>query len=175
MLVAIIPASGSGVRYGKPKIFARIDGRTFLELIQETLSKAGIDEVLVARDLNTSSMLESIRAVVSSVIMDSHFHGNDSPVTAYLIFPVDHPLVTVKTVVMLRDAHQRHPELVLRPVFEGRKGHPIVIPANLDLWVDDENNGLAGIIQKTGIKILDLETDDENILRNLNFPPPEPI
>ncbi len=160
-LIAIILAAGKGNRFGMPKIDALFRGKTFLDSILSTLKAAGLEDVYIARDLPTADMLSSLIHAVKSL--------DDCDAAGYLIFPVDHPCVQDNTVIALRDAFWLHPEAIIRPSFLGKRGHPIVIPKELDLLAEHASGGLAGIIRASQIPKMDLNVNDGGILENINY------
>jgi CTP:molybdopterin cytidylyltransferase MocA len=157
-IIAIILAAGKGSRFGMPKVDAVFGGITFLERIRNTLTTAGISEIFVARDLPTSDMLESLQYAAQ----------HTSAAAGYLIFPVDHPFVNAATIVEMVSTFNLHPNAVIRPLYEARTGHPIIIPACLDLWMPNVTGGLAQIIRQSGVEVLNMPTPDQGVLRNIN-------
>jgi CTP:molybdopterin cytidylyltransferase MocA len=156
-LCAIILASGKGSRFGMPKSEARTEGLLFSELIMRSLKAAGVECIILAQDYHTDSMLETLREAISR--QSAEF---------YLIFPVDHPFVQSETLSLLIAAMA--PDTIIKPSYKGRCGHPVIIPATLDLSLDDGGNGLKGIMQNARMPIQYIEVDDFGILRNINRP-----
>lgn len=161
-IIAVIPASGTGGRFGGPKVDAAIGSQTFAERISETLKQAGIEQIHIARDLDTPDMLATLRLALQEV--------RTPEAKACLVFPVDHPFVKQGTVISLCAAWQASPGKVFRPVFQGRPGHPVLIPLWLDLDADDQGQGLAGIIRSQACSVIDVPVDDAAVLRNINYP-----
>lgn len=160
-LCAIIPASGKGSRFGQPKAEALLEtGETFLQRVTGLVLGAGVNCIRSVVDRDTPDMLSSLRLGISEC------PGMD----AYLIFPVDFPFVNPETVQSLVDAAQNYPGIVIKPSFQGVKGHPVIIPGNIDLYPEDCSGGLAGIIYRQGLTVLDLPVDDPGILQNVNYP-----
>ncbi|MCD8480847.1 MAG: hypothetical protein LRZ88_11985, partial [Candidatus Cloacimonetes bacterium] len=61
-------------------------------------------------------------------------------------------------------------DTIIKPSYKGRSGHPIIIPSSLDLSIDDDGEGLKGVIQKAALPICYVEVEDFGILRNINRP-----
>lgn len=161
-IVAIVPASGKGTRFGGAKAEARIADQTFAERIETTLRGAGITQIHIARNLDTPDMLATLRQVIAGI--------KPNQAEGYLIWPVDHPLVQPSTVVALCEAWSASPDAVFRPVYQGKSGHPVLVPAWVDLGQDDLGQGLAGIIGNQVCTVVDLPVDDPGVLRNINQP-----
>ncbi|HNQ43097.1 MAG TPA: NTP transferase domain-containing protein [Candidatus Cloacimonadota bacterium] len=159
-IIAVILASGKGNRFGMPKSEAIVDGITFSERIKRTLQDAGIKDIILADRMDTPDMISTLRQALTS-----YAH----PYNACLIHPVDHPFVQADTIRRLCEIAAIHKASVIRPYYQGRSGHPIIIPQGLDLSSDDEGEGLRRIIAKAGIKHVEIMTNDPGVLRNINY------
>ena len=108
--VAIVPAAGIGSRMGQDKALLEIGGVTAIERIVTTCHAAGVDEILVVRRTDAAALPDHLDALV--VTTGGEGEMGDSLRLAYLkvprdaeavlIFPVDHALVEVDTVLALR-------------------------------------------------------------------------
>jgi len=159
-LLAIIPASGSGSRFGSPKADAEIEGISFAEHIMGMLRPGGVEHIVLARYPDSPDMLSSIKRAVSE-------HPGFK---AWLIWPVDHMFVRPATLQGLLDAFESVQDAVIRPVYEGRHGHPVIVPGWLDLNADHHDQGLAALIRDQVCTVLDVPVEDLGILRNVNYP-----
>lgn len=159
-LCVIIPASGKGTRYGEPKATALLEtGESFLERIIAICKGADLNEIHPVCDRETPDMLSSLRLGIS-----------EQPGFAqYMVFPVDFPFVQSSTIRALLKKCSTDREAVIRPVYLGRNGHPIIIPASLDLSASVFEGGLAALIRNSGLQVTDLVVEDPGILRNVNY------
>ncbi len=89
----------------------------------------------------------------------------------FFISPVDVPLVSPATVARLLAEAGKHPEAVIRPVFDGRRGHPVLIPARLIpailRW--DRPGGLAALLAEDN-NGFELAVSDANTLFDVDSP-----
>ncbi len=161
-IVALIPASGKGERFGLPKSEAKLGGLSFCERIEATLDQAGVVRVSIARDWDTPDMLSTLRVCVKNTPQHD--------VKGWLVFPVDHPYVKAETVTQLCQAFMQMPDAVIRPTYQGKSGHPVLIPVWLDFSEEDGGLGLAGLIRSQACTVIDLPVDDPGILKNVNHP-----
>ena len=157
-LLAIIPASGRGERFGMPKADAEIDGVSFAEHIRGLLSSGGVENIVLARYPDSPDMLSSIKQAV----------GEHPGYKSWLIWPVDHIFVRPATLQALLDGWTAMPDAVIRPVYEGRSGHPVIVPGWLDMEADHHGEGLAGLIRAQVCTVIDIPVEDIGILRNVN-------
>lgn len=160
-VTAIILASGKGSRIGLPKAEISIMGISFIEQIRKILTAAGVENIFVAKYKNTPDMLATLRLAVNELKSKQQNSG-------YLVFPVDFPFVHSETVQSIMDAHILNPLAIIRPVFNRQKGHPIIIPSELNLEAEDKNRGLQYIIQTCGLPVVDIPVKDSGILKNVN-------
>jgi len=138
---AIILASGKGSRFGMPKSEASFEGLLFSQKISQSLMEAGIKDIILADDLETESMLDTLRESIRTL--------PEKP-DCYLIFPVDHPFVLPETITALLQVAIANPDCVIKPEYRGLRGHPILIPAELDLSAPEHDN-LRDIIRYSGL------------------------
>jgi len=139
---AVILAAGHGVRMGGPKVFARIEGVTFLERILMRVREAGCPAIvtvdagfrarveallgklpplplrLVEVD-GTRPMLASARAGLAAL---------DGTAEGAWLWPVDAPLLSAEGWRRARAEASGRTELILKLRAEGRTGHPIWLP-----------------------------------------------
>ena len=160
-VTAIILASGKGKRCGLPKAEMQIQGKSFLVHLQEILLEAGMADVFIAQYQDTSDMLSTLIKAVNELKKSQENSG-------YLVFPVDFPFVKPQTVVALMQEHRQNPNAVIRPIYKNKRGHPILIPACINLDNDDSQQGLKYIIRNCGLPIYDVPVEDDGILKNVN-------
>ncbi|HLP16433.1 MAG TPA: nucleotidyltransferase family protein [Bacteroidota bacterium] len=89
-----------------------------------------------------------------------------------LIWPVDHPLVSPACIRSMISAFEQSPEKIVIPVFEKRRGHPIVLPRRFfdDVRQAPADPGLRAVIRAHGADICETATDVEGILVNIDTP-----
>ncbi len=163
-IYAIIPAAGKGKRFGQPKVTATYGEKTFIKHILDTLSGTAIAGVKVVRDVETPDMFASVRQGIKCALADGWL------ALGWLIWPVDHPLVKRETISSLLSSFWEKPESIVNPVYEGQRGHPIIIPAILEFPDNLQSEGLRTILAQTDLSKLDIEVSDPAVIRNINYP-----
>jgi len=85
-----------------------------------------------------------------------------------LLTPVDVPLFTVETVEKL----MRCDALPAAPVYQMRKGHPLILPGEAIPFIESYEGpgGLAGALQAYGSPIHPVEVEDSGILYDADTP-----
>ena len=181
MISAIILAAGYGVRAGKPKLMLEAEGKSFLSIITENLSKVKIDKIICV--VNEQSYEWAVReakgiefvinphpenGMLSSVLIGFN-KCNDS--NGLLIIPVDHPFVNSNTYQSIIDAFYSNSSAVIKPVYNEKSGHPVLIPSELlnNFNVTDIDGGLNKIIKDSGAKTINIDVSDSGVTRNINY------
>ena len=139
----IVLCAGRSSRMGQPKALLPTSTRneTFIGRIVSVLRQGGVDDVVVVVGPGIPPLDAALahenppprvvtnpspgRGQLSSLLVG--LGAIDRPgVGGVLVTLVDVPLIDVETVSRLRDAHQRTRAPVVRPVQNGRHGHPVI-------------------------------------------------
>lgn len=180
-VTAVILSAGASSRMGRPKALLEREGVTSLARIATAARSGGAVAVAVVLGPPDGDRIKARLPVGTSMIWNPNpARGMLSSVqagianlpwrtTAALLWPVDHPLVSVETVT--RILTQSSGRIVV-PRFGGRGGHPVRIPrqhfgAILSL-ADDAS--LADYIRQQGEAVLLLDVEDAGILADLDTP-----
>jgi len=139
----LVLCAGRSSRMGQPKALLPTSrpGETFVGRVVHVLREGGIDDVVVVVGPETPSLslaLEGENPAPRVVVNEAPDRGQlssllvglraiDHPgVGGVLVTLVDVPLIDVETVRRLREAHERSRAPVVRPVRDGRHGHPVI-------------------------------------------------
>lgn len=178
-VAAIILAAGRGGRIGQPKIFLTLRDRCFWEWIALNLSRAGLEDTVIVIRPEHKKYFRGIRKP-QPIVNPRPSRGMFSSLkigyrkmpghAGYLICPVDHPKVSAKTYRKLLAAFSKTPLSVIRPRYQRKPGHPIIIPGRLmrRLAKCRSDNRLDHLLKKYHFDFHDVTVSDENILRNIN-------
>jgi CTP:molybdopterin cytidylyltransferase MocA len=139
--VGVVLAAGRSTRTGFPKALAELDGETFVARTLGTLREGGCDSLVLVVAPPHDTAIEGIaradrvarnpapeRGMLSSLQVGIEAALADHPELRFVVFAlVDHPRVRAETVRVLLAHAERTDTSALRPVFEGRGGHPVVL------------------------------------------------
>lgn len=184
MLPAVLLAAGASSRMGQPKLLLPFAGQTVIEHILAILTDAGIQEVIVvtghaAENLRPHLTAPGIteahnpdpdRGMLSSVRVALENLPEDA--TAFLLLLGDQPLVSPPTVHALLNAHNDHPEKIIIPVHNQRRGHPIIIPTQFrnEIMNHFDDTGLRGLMRKHPDAIREINDPSAEILQDMDTP-----
>jgi CTP:molybdopterin cytidylyltransferase MocA len=184
MICGIILAAGESSRMKSPKALLKIGDETFVERIISTMHRAGIAEIIVITGFHHDQIDQALkqRKDIRVVYNDRYSLGQFSSlragvralpdgVSAILVWPVDLPLVQDQTAMRVKE-EQGSPNAAAIPVFNGRKGHPVLYRREVLHAIqsmDDTHTGKELQNLFAG-KISYVEVNDEAILLDIDTP-----
>ncbi len=188
----VIPAAGQSSRFGSPKALMDVGGRTAVEAIVDTAVAAGSSGVVVvvrgdppdlhqavAQALQTDKARRSSRspaAEVKVLLNRAPGRGMISTVrigvsevprgSAVMVWPVDHPFVSVETVRALAGPGVA---TIAVPMHDGRGGHPTCFPPSLvpAILALDDSGGLNRIL-RSGREVAQIEVEDPGVILDID-------
>jgi molybdenum cofactor cytidylyltransferase len=187
MIVGIILAAGASSRMGRPKALLPIGGETFVSRVCRTLTAAGAEDVLVVAGEEIEAVTAALhRAGLSARVIENRRRREgqlssvlaglavaDRPgVEAVIIHLVDAPLVTAGTVRAVMEAFRRTRAPVVRPVVNGRHGHPVLFARTVfdELRRADLSVGVSAVVRAHAADAYDVPVEDEGACRDIDTP-----
>ncbi len=185
MLAAVILSGGASSRMASPKALLAYQGRPFLEHllavtvhpkigvrrvvlgahaepIAKSIALAG-DEIVINADWE-SGQLSSIQSAIRSLP-----DGTDG----FLLCLIDHPLISNALVNDLVEQFYAAPAKIVLPLYEGRRGHPVIFPAALyqELLQAPPDKGARAVVwAHAPSDVLEVPTNEQGCVLNLNDP-----
>lgn len=183
----VILARGGGARMGGPKAGLELPGtgRTFLQMVVDlyagrdwpltvVFGPEGRDRVTVpagVRVLHGPAGGDTALTVVTAWKADAPAFA---PPTHYWAHPVDLPLVSAPTVARLAEVSRRDPRSVIRPLFDGRPGHPVIVPRTVvrSVAADQDSRVLPfrKILDRLPVPLVDVPGSDDGVTRDFDEP-----
>ena len=181
-IAAIVVAAGRSERMGRPKPLLPCGGTTFLGAILATLATARIEIVRVvlghrAEEIRTAVPLADAVCAINddweSGMLSSVWRGVRAlPPTldAFLVGPVDHPLVTVATVAHLIETCARTGKGIIVPVYDGRRGHPVLFKSGLRdaLLAAPPSIGLRAVAADRPDEVIEVRVEDLGVVADVD-------
>jgi molybdenum cofactor cytidylyltransferase len=121
--------------------------------------------VAIVRNENWSAgQLSSIQAAVRAARIRE--------AAGLLVAPVDHPLVTAALIARLVEAFDSSAAPVIVPAFHGRRGHPVFFRSTVyaELLEAPADTGARAVVWAHAGEVLEIETEEEGVVLNLNDP-----
>lgn len=183
---AVVLAAGRSTRMGRPKALlpATRAGETFIERLVGTLIAGGIDDVVVVAGETAPAIRTRLgfrarvvvnpdvdRGQLSSILVG--LEVVDRPgVLAVMIAPVDQPLVSETTVRALAEAWRRNRAPIVRPVREGRHGHPVIFDRAVfdELRAANPMSGARAVVHAHAENLVEIAVDDDGAFGDIDTP-----
>ncbi|HVB32789.1 MAG TPA: nucleotidyltransferase family protein [Patescibacteria group bacterium] len=183
MLAAVILAAGESRRMGFPKALLPYRSGTFLEHLIGITEHArigarrvvvGAHEEEIGRSVTLPSgdwvvnrewskgQLSSIRAAIESL--------SGVETEGILLVLVDHPLVTKRVVGTMLEAFDRLPGSIVIPTWQGRRGHPVILPTRLfpELRRASDEVGARAVVWAHADEVAEVPTEEEGVVLDID-------
>jgi len=178
---AILLAAGFSSRMGTLKQVMQIDGRPMVYQVAEALAAAGL-ELLVILGHEQQRVKDALASLPCTCLINSHpENGMFSsvqmgcqaipPGEPCLLSTCDCPGINPRTIQVVRETLQREPDNVVIPTYQGRRGHPVGLPASLVNRIrtlPPDTPGLNSLWRGTPEMVVHVTVFDAAVLRDLD-------
>ena len=178
---ALIVAAGMSSRMGAFKPMVNIGSISIAQRIVATFQQAGIRKIVMVTGYNAAALERHLAGSGVIFLRNEQYETTQmfdsvkiglrylqDKCDRVLFTPVDMPLFTARTVQTLLEAEGD----VVRPVCEGRAGHPIGIASSLlpDILADSGERGLRGALRRCGTDFVNVAVDDPGTIQDADTP-----
>jgi len=138
MISAILLAAGESRRMGKPKLLMPIGKSTVLEQAIDNLLNSRVSETIVVLGYKAEEVRLKIATKPVKIAVNPDYQQGmstsiatglklvDDRATAVMLALADQPFIDGKIIDRLIQQFQTHKKGIVIPVYQGRRGHPIV-------------------------------------------------
>lgn len=187
-LVAIL-AAGESRRMGHPKLSLSWGGTSILGHLLQQWREAGAEKIVVIHpqsennpvtlELNRLAIpseermatIAPERGMMGSVVTAAQMATRDSSLTHLVVALGDQPHLQTETLRLVFQASQMAPEKIVRTVFQGKPGHPLLLPINL--IPELAHTSAATLRDFIGLhqeRVFDLACADSGVLLDIDTP-----
>ena len=184
MLAAVILSGGASSRMGSPKALLPYQGRPFLEHLLEVTSHRNIGVRRVVLGAHAEPIAKAIQLEADEIVINEDWEkGQLSSIQAalrslppetdgILLCLIDHPLVSSTLIQDLIEQFYKTKNPIVLPVYEGRRGHPVIFSASLydQLLRAPLETGARAVVWAHSGEITEVPTNEEGCVLNLNDP-----
>jgi molybdenum cofactor cytidylyltransferase len=165
---------------GRPKALLPFRDRTFLENILDAISKTAIQGVCVVLGHHRKEIEERLslpfavfnadyeKGMVTS--LQAGIRALNKDVSGAFLFLVDHPVVDPLTIEAMMQ--RLSPDRIVVPVFEGRRGHPVLFGSGILQEILDlpSSQGANIVVRKDPGRIVEVAVNAPGILVDIDTP-----
>ncbi len=182
MIWAIILAGGESKRMGEPKMLLPFGVKTIIEAVAESVVSSEVEGSLIVLGAEKQRIEEKIKDYgIKSVFNPDFQSGMLSSVQcgfkavpegtrAVLVVLGDQPRISSSIINQLIEAFNKTGKGIVLPVFEGERGHPVIIDMKYREEVENVSPeiGLRGTVYSHPEDILEVEVDAPSILGDID-------
>ena len=184
MLAAVILSGGASSRMGSPKALLAYQGRPFLEHLLEIAvhPQIGVRRVVLGAD--AGPIAKAIHLQANEIVINPDWEkGQLTSIQAalrslppgtdgILLCLIDHPLISASMIEELVERFYKSGKPIVLPVYEGRRGHPLIFAANLydELLAAPLETGARAVVWAHSREVEEVRTNEEGCVLNLNDP-----
>jgi len=164
---------------GKSKQLLPLGDRPVIARCLESIRGAGIDDVVVVIAPNGGEVIKAIEAFPVTVVRNETpntdmsqsvrvgFRKVSPAACGVFVCLADQPLVKAETLMTMRLCFKEKPGMIILPVYNGKKGHPSLLPRKLLAEIETLPT-LRDLIEKHSGEVFCLEVVDEGVVLDMD-------
>jgi molybdenum cofactor cytidylyltransferase len=190
MIAGLVPAAGSSTRMGGPKLLLECEGQPMIARVVRALREGGAARVVVvappgdttegppiadqARRAGAEVVVPTARPAEmrDSIELGLEVLARNEPPQRVVLTPGDYPGITREIVSDLLECAARRPEFLVIPCFNGRRGHPIVLPWSIAALISSlpSDNGVNALVARHEDHVVELPIANSAVVADVDTP-----
>jgi molybdenum cofactor cytidylyltransferase len=184
MICAVVLAAGESRRMGAPKLLLPFGDKTIIEHIVDNICDSKADKILVVlgshkEEIESKIATRPVLSVVNSRYKEGMlssiqvgFEALPQDTKAALVCLGDQPLIPFSVMDALIEVYQKTKQGIVLPVFQKKRGHPILIDMKYRLDVKNLSPtvGLRALVHNYPQDVQEVEVDTPHILKDIDYP-----
>jgi molybdenum cofactor cytidylyltransferase len=181
---AVVLAAGESRRMGTQKLLLPFGDTTVVGAVVRTAQASRAEKVLVVLGADRQAVRGELapRGVEFAVNDDFHlgmlssvqagFRALPAAAEAAVVLLGDQPFLAASVVDAVIASFEAGDRGLVIPTFQGRRGHPVLVDLKYrgEVLGFDQADGLRRLLRAHADDVLEIETADPNILRDLDTP-----
>jgi molybdenum cofactor cytidylyltransferase len=180
---AVILAGGLSSRMKQLKPLLPLGDATVTDYAVSTFKSLGIDVFIVVgyrKEKITSGIKKQGLTIVNNPDFEKGMFSSiqagvrelGNMFQAFFILPVDIPMVGATTIRQIMKAGNANPGKIIYPVFDGKRGHPPLVPSSLisEILSWEREGGLKSLLEKHANQAFEVAVKDSFILFDVDTP-----
>lgn len=181
-IIAIILAAGESKRMNKPKMLLPFKGKTIIETVIDNVMASEVDGSIVVVGADKEAVLEVISGLAAIHVNNDNyregmlssvkcgFRAMPDDIEAVIVFQGDQPMISSSVVNTIIFAYRKSRKGIIIPVYDGKRGHPILIDGKYRDEVINLNadEGLRSLSVKNCDDVLEVSVNEPEILRDID-------
>ena len=139
---AVVLAAGKSQRMGRNKLLLEVSGRTLLDHVLDALERSGVDEIFVVLGHKPDDLKPIVESHKAKIVINLNYEEGmtssikagfrDVKADATFIVLGDQLGLEAKLLKRMSELMTTNLDiLIVSPIFEGKRGHPILVRRNL--------------------------------------------
>jgi molybdenum cofactor cytidylyltransferase len=182
----VVLAAGPSKRFGDdpPKQLLELEGETLVRRVARMALESNLIDVIVVVGYRAREITAALGVLPLQVVVNPDFDQGQSTsvrvglaevrpnATAVMFLPADQPLLTRKVVDHLISAHEKTGAPIVVPVFEGRRGAPVLFDCTLFSELAQLSGDIGGrqLFPRYPDKILEVPLTSREPLLDIDTP-----
>jgi molybdenum cofactor cytidylyltransferase len=179
---AIVLAAGGSVRMGQPKQLLPIDGQPMVRRVTGVVCEAGLAQVVVVVGAQAEAVTQALDGLPAEIVVNEEWATGLSrsvkvglgalqpEVQAALLILADQPALTASLLQLLVARYQATQAPIVAPVFQGRRGNPVLFDRVLfpELLAVEGDQGGRAVIARHKDQVESVVVDQAAVLLDVD-------